>query len=161
MYMTPSKMNLINGIIALPGTALVIIPAIIILIFDYNTYIDGHYSILGIIPLIIGLYLATITTKMFFIKGKGTPAPWDPPIELVTTGIYARVRNPMITGVILIIIGESIILNSLSLLLWAAVFFVGNHLYFIFSEEPKLEKRFGKKYTEYRKRVPRWVPKIF
>ncbi len=157
-----SKTSIAKGVIALPGMVVVIIPAIILLLFDYrmfNLYQDFMFAV-GIIPLTIGIYLAATTTKMFFVIGKGTPAPWDPPARIVTTGIYGRMRNPMITGAILIILGESIMLDSFALLIWALIFFVGNHFYFILSEEPALEKRFGKEYTKYKKEVPRWIPRI-
>lgn len=43
---------------------------------------------------------------------------------------------------------------------WSVLFIVVNHVYFILFEEPGLERRFGKAYTEYRSQVPRWLPRL-
>jgi protein-S-isoprenylcysteine O-methyltransferase Ste14 len=65
----------------------------------------------------------------------------------------------MISSVLLIVLGESLVLASLWLAGLAGLFFAINTLYFIFSEEPGLEKRFGSEYREYKKNVPRWLPR--
>ncbi len=69
------------------------------------------------------------------------------------------VRNPMILGVLIVLIGEAILFTSLSIGIWALAFLVINTGYFIFSEEPGLERKFGKEYVEYKANVPRWIPK--
>lgn len=97
---------------------------------------------------------------LFLNVGKGTLAPWDPTQELVASGPYAYVRNPMITGVVLILLAESLIFYSSALCIWAIVFACVNIIYFILSEEPGLRKRFGKEYEEYCKNVPRIVPRL-
>lgn len=65
----------------------------------------------------------------------------------------------MILGVNTVLIGEAIAFSSLNILIWAACFFIMNTIYFIFSEEPGLKKRFGKEYEEYKRNVPRWIPR--
>ena len=55
---------------------------------------------------------------------------------------------------------ESLILWSLPVALWTVVFFGGNVVYFGFSEERKLEDRFGDSYRAYRANVPRWIPRF-
>ncbi|HEX3068855.1 MAG TPA: isoprenylcysteine carboxylmethyltransferase family protein, partial [Thermoanaerobaculia bacterium] len=75
-------------------------------------------------------------------------------------GPYRYVRNPMIAGVILIIIAESLLFRSLSLAEWAAAFFVINAIYFPLIEEPQLESRFGEEYRRYKRHVRRFVPRI-
>jgi protein-S-isoprenylcysteine O-methyltransferase Ste14 len=86
--------------------------------------------------------------------------PWDPTRKLVVAGVYRYVRNPMILSVIMIEAGESFLFGSICLGLTALLFFVINHVYFILSEEPGLEKRFGLEYVEYKKNVPRWIPRL-
>ena len=131
----PSLASLAGGIIALPFTVLIVIPTFLLLSFGHGlTEYPEYRQIMffaGFVPALAGLYLAAETTRAFFTRGKGTPAPWDPPSRLVRTGLYGRMRNPMITGAILILIGESFILNSMPILAWAAVFFIANHFYFI------------------------------
>jgi len=87
--------------------------------------------ILSVPILAIGLFLV-LWSILHFIKVKGTPVPFSPPPKLVTTGPYAYVRNPMLTGVFILFFGE----------------------------EPELEKRLGKEYVEYKKRVPMFIPRL-
>ena len=66
----------------------------------------------------------------------------------------------MLTAVILMILAEAAALHSLALLGWAAVFFFLNTAYFIFVEEPGLERRLGDTYLKYKASVPRWIQKL-
>ncbi len=92
--------------------------------------------------------------------GEGTPAPWDPPRRLVVRGVYRRVRNPMISGVIFTLCGEALIFQSLPLAIWAALFVLANMVYIPNFEEPGLEKRVGEDYRVYKANVPRWIPRL-
>lgn len=149
----------------LPVTALIIVPGAILL--NWPLYMDipilaikiALYVIGGLFVL-VGLYMLAVTVRLFIRRGKGTLAPWTPTQKLVIEGPYAYVRNPMITGVLSAIIGEALIFQAWSLLIWASVFFVVNHFYFILSEEPGLKKRFGEEYLRYKKEVPRWIPRM-
>ena len=85
--------------------------------------------------------------------------PWDPTRKLVVAGAYRYVRNPIILSVIILLAGEALFFGSYGIAVLAILFFVINSLYFIFSEEPGLEKRFGEAYREYKKNVPRWIPR--
>ncbi|MFW9845075.1 MAG: methyltransferase family protein, partial [Candidatus Thorarchaeota archaeon] len=106
-----------------------------------------------------GLTLMAVTIRMFSKIGKGTLAPWAPTEKLVVDGLYSRTRSPMIMGVLIVLIGEVIVLSSLWILLWFAVFAIGNHFYFIRFEEPGLLDRFGDAYQTYKENVPRWIPR--
>ncbi len=114
----------------------------------------------GILFLLIGLIMLALTVIAFINKGKGTLAPWNPTKKLVTTGLHAYVRNPMISGVAIGLAGETLILYSLKILIWLFVFIVINHFYFILFEEPSLLNRFGSEYFEYKRHVGRWIPHI-
>lgn len=92
--------------------------------------------------------------------GRGTLAPWDPTNKLVVEGVYAYVRNPMISGVSFVVLGESVLLGSLWVFVWFVIVIIVNTIYFKLSEEPGLVKRFGKDYQEYRSNVPMWVPRL-
>jgi len=96
----------------------------------------------------------------FLVKGRGTPAPIDPPKELVVSGLYNYVRNPMYVGVLLVIIGHFLWFGSWNLLIYALVVFIAFHSFVTFYEEPNLKQRFGAAYEDYLKRVPRWIPRI-
>jgi len=100
------------------------------------------------------------TVKLFATVGEGTLAPWDPTQKLVVRGIYRYVRNPMITGVSCILLGEAVALGSVALLGWFMLFFVANVIYMPLVEETGLERRFGEDYLAYRQNVPRWIPRL-
>ena len=65
----------------------------------------------------------------------------------------------MIVGVLLILLAESLFLQSWLLAGWMAFFFLINAIYYPLSEEPALEWRFGEDYRRYKANVPRWIPR--
>lgn len=115
--------------------------------------------VLGVLVLLAGLALFTWCVSLFARVGRGTLAPWDPTRHLVAVGPYRYIRNPMITGVVAILIGEALFFGSCVLLAWLGVFLLINHIYFVLSEEPGLERRFGQSYLDYKAAVPRWFPR--
>ena len=152
-------MGVIKQIISLilPVTVLIIIP----LRIESNWAITwGWNSALGIILMTMGLIVMWLTIASFIRVGKGTLAPWAPTKKMVIVGLYRYVRNPMISGVLTILLGEATIIWSVALLKWAVAFFIINTIYFIIYEEPGLEERFGNEYSEYKKNVSRWVPRL-
>ena len=116
--------------------------------------------LVGVLMGIIGLILVGWTISDFSKLGKGSLAPWNPTKNLVVIGIYQHVRNPMITGVIIILLSESVLFYSFPIFIWAILFFLLNAIYIPSSEEKGLVSRFGEEYLEYKKNVPRWIPKI-
>jgi protein-S-isoprenylcysteine O-methyltransferase Ste14 len=69
-------------------------------------------------------------------------------------------RNPMITGVVAILLGEAALFGSWPVFWWAVTVFAINHVYFLAVEEPGLSQRFGADYDAYTARVPRWIPRL-
>jgi protein-S-isoprenylcysteine O-methyltransferase Ste14 len=108
----------------------------------------------------LGVLLVYRTVSLFATIGRGTLAPWDPPRTLVIRGPYRYVRNPMISGVLAILLGEAILFGSFSVFSWFLLFFAINALIMPLIEEPLLEGRFGSDYVDYKRSVPRWVPKL-
>ncbi|MDR2769607.1 MAG: isoprenylcysteine carboxylmethyltransferase family protein [Puniceicoccales bacterium] len=148
-------------VILLPFNVLVIVPAIVLYFSDYNWAMQDILGMVtGTLLLIIGLFLAGWTMRLFVKIGKGTAAPWDPPQKLVVVGPYCYVRNPMITSVLIMLIAESLLLGSWYIFGWFIVFFLGNIVYFPFFEEKDLKKRFGENYLQYKHNVPRWIPRL-
>jgi protein-S-isoprenylcysteine O-methyltransferase Ste14 len=158
--------GLVKAIIVLPGTVLVLIPAMVVLAsIGWCLPIDlaGPNQARFWISLLIaaaGFLLSGWSAALFMKFGRGTPAPWKAPQQLVIRGPYRHVRNPMITGVLLILLAEAFWLGSWPIAVWMLVFFVGNAIYFPLVEEKGLEKRFGSQYLAYKSRVPRWVPRL-
>ena len=108
----------------------------------------------------IGLTILLWSFWNFLYEGRGTPAPLDPPKELVAVGFYRYVRNPMYVGVLATILGHFLWFGYWNLLIYAIVVFVAFHTFVTYYEEPHLKKRFGAAYENYLKRVPRWIPRV-
>lgn len=150
--------------LVLPLSALIVMPVIILAVsgstvFGLNFFSPLVQVLLGLIICVAGIKLMSVTIRMLARIGHGTLAPWDPTQCIVTEGIYGHMRNPMLVGVIIILLGESLLLGSLGIFIWAILFFAGNTLYFHYSEEKGLEERFGEDYLEYKKNVPMWFPR--
>lgn len=96
----------------------------------------------------------------FLKEGRGTPAPTDPPKELVAVGFYRYVRNPMYVGILAILIGHFLWFGYWNLLIYAVVVFIGFSTFVTYYEEPTLKRKFGAAYEDYLKRVPRWIPRF-
>jgi len=95
----------------------------------------------------------------FAAVGRGTPGPWDAPSRVVAVGPYRWVRNPIYIAALLIVLGEAWLFMSLSLLAYAGIMAILFHLFVIGYEEQTLGRRFGNSYQEYRRLVPRWIPR--
>jgi protein-S-isoprenylcysteine O-methyltransferase Ste14 len=96
----------------------------------------------------------------FFAQGRGTPAPIDPPKELVAVGFYRYVRNPMYVGVLAVILGHFLWFGYWNLLIYAIIVFLAFHTFVTYYEEPTLKRKFGAAYEAYLRNVPRWIPKV-
>jgi protein-S-isoprenylcysteine O-methyltransferase Ste14 len=96
----------------------------------------------------------------FLREGRGTPAPVEPPKELVAVGFYRYVRNPMYVGVLATILGHFLWFGHWNLLIYAFLVFIAFHTFVAYYEEPTLKKKFGKTYEDYLQRVPRWIPRF-
>jgi protein-S-isoprenylcysteine O-methyltransferase Ste14 len=95
----------------------------------------------------------------FAAVGDGTPGLWDPPRRVVATGPYRWVRNPIYLAALLVILGEAWLFWSLRLLVYAAAVAAFCHLFVTLYEERRLARKFGDSYLEYRRTVPRWIPR--
>jgi protein-S-isoprenylcysteine O-methyltransferase Ste14 len=147
----------IRAILFLPGMVTCVIPAL--LVWGTGTSF-GWWSAIGALVLAAGLALFAWTVRLFVQRGRGTLAPWDPTRRLVIDGPYRYVRNPMITAVLTILLGEALTLGNPWIAVEAAVVFTINAVYFPVSEEPGLRQRFGAEYDEYARNVPRWIPRL-
>jgi len=95
----------------------------------------------------------------FAVVGHGTPGPWDAPSQVVTTGPYRWVRNPIYLAALLVVLGQAWLFRSLPLLAYAGAMAIFCHLFVTGYEERALRRRFGSAYLEYRRTVPRWLPR--
>jgi protein-S-isoprenylcysteine O-methyltransferase Ste14 len=144
----------------LPVGAALIIPGLLLLRFETRPRARNSRIFFGSLFIGFGLFLMAWTVGLFHRIGKGTLAPWDPTQRLVVAGPYAHTRNPMITGVLSVLLGEATLSGSPAILVWAILFFLINSLYFEISEEPGLMERFGDEYAAYHDNVPMWLPRL-
>jgi protein-S-isoprenylcysteine O-methyltransferase Ste14 len=124
-----------------------------------DTPVELAAHIAGSVIFVAGFSLFVWCVSLFARVGEGTLAPWDPTKRLVAVGPYRYVRNPMISGVLTMLIGEGVLHGSRVLAIWGVTFFAFNHLYFLVFEEPDLERRLGDDYGRYKASVPRWIPR--
>jgi protein-S-isoprenylcysteine O-methyltransferase Ste14 len=156
----------LRAILLLPGMLLLVIPGRILWRGGFETF--GLWQsvpvtrvvlpILGGACVVLGLALMGATIRLFVIVGQGTLAPWDPPQHLVVRGIYRHVRNPTISGVLFVLLGESLLAASLPFFGWFLIFGIISAIAIPLLEEPGLVKRFGDEYRTYKRPVPRWIP---
>ena len=110
--------------------------------------------VLSILLLAVGIWL-WLWSALTFFTSRGTPVPLSPPPKLVDTGPYAYSRNPMLSGVFLMLFGIGFLFQSVSLvIIYTPLFILIAFLEFKMIEEPELEKRIGASYVDYRKKVP-------
>jgi len=149
----------VGALLLLPINVLIIIPAIFL---DLNApEFNNWTSWLAVVTGLLGLALVVSCVRLFAKSGgDGTPAPWDPVTNLIITGPYRYVRNPMLSGVIIILFSEALVFWSLSFFIYTTLFVLLNMAYFPLVEEPGLIKRYGAAYKIYMNNVPRWIPLI-
>jgi protein-S-isoprenylcysteine O-methyltransferase Ste14 len=155
------------AILLLPGMVLLVIPGVTLWLGGTDTLglwrsVPASKVILpfiGGVCIGLGLSLMVATIRLFVTVGRGTLAPWEPPQQLVVRGVYRHVRNPMITGAILVLLAETLLTASLPLSCWFAFAVVLNAVYIPLVEERGLVKRFGDAYLAYKRNVSRWVPR--
>jgi protein-S-isoprenylcysteine O-methyltransferase Ste14 len=153
----------VRAIVLLPIMVAGVIPGLIVWRTDEAGIGSGlalFPEALGVVLMAVGVVLVVGTVVLFAKVGEGTLAPWDPTRRLVVRGPYRRVRNPMISGVLFIILGEAALFRSVPLLIWFAAVLAVNAVYLPLVEEPGLSRRFGADYEAYRRQVPRWVPRL-
>ena len=150
-------MRQLAAVVVLPGTVCIVVPAL--LLGGDGGLAPWPLVLVGGLLLGFGVGVIAWTVALFAGIGRGTLAPWDPPERLVVRGPYRHVRNPMIAGVVAVLLGEAALFGSLRLLAWAAVVFGLNAVYFPLVEEPGLRRRFGAEYDAYAAHTPRWLPR--
>lgn len=117
-------------------------------------------QITGMIVGGLGVALTFSCVVSFIRMGKGTPAPFDAPRQLVIRGPYRIVRNPMYIGAATILAGVAIFFESPAVVIYAVGFLLVFHLFVVLYEEPVLRRKFGPDYIAYCHRVGRWWPAL-
>jgi protein-S-isoprenylcysteine O-methyltransferase Ste14 len=151
-------LNTILFTIFVPGTVTALIPSW--LLGGYPRPESGILTGLGLLIVLLGAAIYFRCAWEFAVRGLGTPAPVAPTKFLVVTALHRYVRNPMYIGVLGVLLGEAVLFRAVVLLEYAAFFFTAVYLFVVFYEEPTLRRQFGESYEQYRRTVPRWIPKF-
>jgi protein-S-isoprenylcysteine O-methyltransferase Ste14 len=157
-----------------PDTAGVIAPppliALAALLIGIALQFFAPSSTLGVIPDWVRYFLAALLILMgggLAWQGRrefgsaGTPVqPWRATQALVTNGVFAHVRNPMYSGMALLLVGIALLIANDWLVLTTIVCMLVIHFGVVLREERYLEVKFGEPYRAYKAHVPRygWRP---
>jgi protein-S-isoprenylcysteine O-methyltransferase Ste14 len=125
-------------------------------VYSFNI---GLLKYLGICFIILGIIIGVLCSIGFVVQGKGSPIPFSPTKELIVTGIYRYVRNPIYIAGSLVLIGETLLFQSFGILIYF-IFMFGVFYFQALMEEIHLEGEFGETYNDYRKSVPGWIPTL-
>ena|SRR2546426_4294984 len=143
------------------GTATVGIPYLLLTSTGTSLSVrPSGFRLSGLALILFGAIIYAWSASTFTFIGKGTPAPFAPPKELVVKGPFRYVRNPIYVFVIIVLVGEAILLQNSALITYTALTILFLHLWVVFYEEPALRKRFGRSYEAYCASVPRWFPRL-
>jgi protein-S-isoprenylcysteine O-methyltransferase Ste14 len=117
------------------------------------------FAVIGVLLIVAGAAVLVNAFVRFAWEGRGTPAPVAPTEELVITGPYRWVRNPMYLAVLAAIIGQALLLRQVTLLIYAAVMATAFLSFVKLYEERVLSARYGEAYRRYQEAVPGWIPR--
>jgi protein-S-isoprenylcysteine O-methyltransferase Ste14 len=135
-----------------------VVAGVVPLVAIWGRMPSARFGPAGLGLLAIGTASLLWCIRDFFVSGRGTLAPWDPPKHLVVVGLYRVVRNPMYLSVLVIILGWALRFESRGLALYFIALAVGFHLRVIWYEEPWLRNNFAADWEVYAKSVRRWLP---
>ena len=121
--------------------------------------LEGARSV-GVLLILVGLPGLVDSFARFALQGLGTPAPIAPPQNLVVTGLYRYVRNPMYVAVVAVILGQAILFGDGRLMTYGVFMWLAFHAFVLTYEEPVLAQSFGAQYEDFRANVPRWIPRL-
>lgn len=106
---------------------------------------------------LMGAGLALVVAANVSFRRAGThPEPWKPSTAIVTTGIFAWLRNPMYVGGTIALIGLAILIASDWMVVTTIVMAAVIHFGVVRREERYLAAKFGDAYRDYCARVSRY-----
>ncbi|MCI0518448.1 MAG: isoprenylcysteine carboxylmethyltransferase family protein [Woeseiaceae bacterium] len=146
----------------IPPLPLAVVVAVLMwLLAKYLPVMEINRVLAGIVAgsLGIGGIVCIVAGVMQFRTSRTTVNPMRPEqaSTLVAGGIYARTRNPMYVGMLLLLLGWAAWLGSAYALVLPIVFVLYMNRFQIVPEETALQARFGDAFLAYCERVRRWL----
>ena len=135
---------------------LLVLTVVLHFIYPVKQIIYTPFTIIGILFIISG-FAINIWADTMFKKTQTTVKPFEEPSALLTSGPFRISRHPMYLGMLMILIGTSILLGSLITFVFPVLFVVMMEIIFIIFEEKNMIKMFNIKYLAYKKTVRRWI----
>lgn len=126
------------------------------LILPLFKFVFSPYNYLGIILVAFGIVI-NLWADSLFKKKQTTVKPYEMPNFFIDSGPFKLSRHPMYLGMLSILLGVAVLLGSVTTFIFPIIFIIIIDRLFVSIEENNLEKKFGKKYTDYKKSVRRWV----
>ena len=121
-----------------------------------DTFLYLPYKLMASIFIILG-FTGLILAWLQFKKSDAAVCPTAETSRIIKSGMYRYSRNPMYLGMLLILLGASFIMDTLTSMLPPAAFFLIIDKIFIPFEEEKLLSSFGDSYNEYLMTTSRWL----
>ncbi len=125
-------------------------------VFPIFKFVFSPYNYLGIVLIIFGIII-NLWTDSLFKKKETTVKPHETPNFFIVNGPFKLSRHPMYLGMLSSLLGTAIFLGSLSPFIFSIIFIIIIEKSFIPMEEKNLEKKFGNKYINYKKRIRCWI----
>ena len=148
--------------IVVPGSVTVWIPLYWLFPWLRRAITPSHWwQALASALILIGAWGYFWCALDFVFRGKGTPAPIDPPKELVVQGLYKYTRNPMYLSILMVLAGEYVLFRSPIFLEYLVLVALGFFTFVLIYEEPALTRKMGAAYEQYCDEVPRWIPRFW
>ena len=126
-------------------------------IFMFSTVLASYIPF--IIRIILFLSLLTIGLFLIFRTGHILFHKENVASKLIKTGIFAHTRHPLYLGVLMLYLGFILLSMSLISIIGFIIAFILYNWIATF-EENDLEKLFKEEYSEYKKKVPKWIPSL-
>ena len=138
-----------------PGIVLVLLP------WEITRFrvVPGWNVAAGWLLIAVGLLPLLESIGRFIFVGRGALVPIVPTEQLVVSGLYRYVRNPMYVGVTLALAGEALLFWSSGMVIELTIVAAAFDMFVHFYEEPKLMRTFGDEYLRYHREVRRWFPR--
>ncbi|MBU2576966.1 MAG: isoprenylcysteine carboxylmethyltransferase family protein [Nanoarchaeota archaeon] len=134
----------------------IIIGGFLHFLFPIRQIIFYPLTLIGLFLFFIG-WIPNVCIGIYFRK-IGTSIPSHKmPKKLITSGYFRFSRNPVYLGIFVSLLGEAIFLGSIVTFIVPVLFFILVSIFNVPFEEKNLEKQFGKKYQDYKKKVRRWI----
>lgn len=131
--------------------------------FTHVELIHLSLQVIGIILMVVGYAVVALTQWQLYKPSQWTnrQSSFEVPDKLVTTGLYASLRNPQLVGIYATVAGIGLLYDNWWVAVYLVVVLIPSAIVAVRVEEPQLVAKFGKKYTTYENKVSRFIPGLF